>query len=194
MGKKDVGRIITKALRHHPGMLGLTLDKAGYCHVNELVRQLNRYGYQADRALIERIGENERFRFNETHTKIRADYGHSLGLRLSDMYQEDSVPPEILYHGTSLDAVDSIKRDGIIRFAKLQKARDHIFLTEELSVAVKKGFRHGQSVVLPVRARELYDTGETRWYHVKNDIWLIEAAIPSRYIDFSNAVFSDSGN
>lgn len=141
MQKRDVGRLVTKALRHRPQLLNLHLDKAGYCNVDELIKGLNLYGYEADKNLIEEIGKNERFSFNEKHTKIRADYGNSIGLKLSDMYETNDIPPEVLYHGTSYDAIESIKRNGIVRFAKIGKARDHIFLTEQKDVALKKGNR-----------------------------------------------------
>lgn len=188
MGKKDVDRVITKALRHSPQLLGITLNKAGFCHIDDLIKGLNKHGFYADKTLIEQIGENERFSFNEQHTKIRADYGSSVGLLLADMYESDEVPPSILYHGTSLDALDSIKQNGIIRFAKIEKARDHIFLTELKTVALKKGERHGRGIALPIMTKEMYMSGY-KFYHAKNDIWLIEDTIPTEFIDFENIIF-----
>jgi len=183
MSKKIAGRLITRALRHDPDMLNLTLDKQGYCDVETLICQLNAHGCRADRELIEKIGANERFSFNEDGTKIRADYGHSLGLRLADMYPSPAEPPECLYHGTHADVLDSIREHGIVRFAQMAKARDHIFFTEDYEVAVRKGGRHGESVVLPVRARQLSQDGVCAFYHVKNDIWLTEQTVPAAYID-----------
>jgi len=189
MRKRDVGRFVTKVLRHSPQMLDLYLDKSGYCSVDELIKGLNSYGYKADKQLIEEIGENERFSFNKNHTKIRADYGNSIGLKLSDMYKTNEVPPEILYHGTSYDAIESIKQNGIVCFAKIRKARDHIFLTELKDVALKKGARYGKSIALPINAKKLHNDGY-KIYHAKNDIWLIEDAIPSQYIDFNNIIYN----
>lgn len=188
MGKKDVDRVITKALRHSPQLLGITLDKAGFCHINDLIKGLNKHGYNVDKTLIEQIGKNERFSFDKHHTKIRADYGNSVGLLLADMYESDEVPPSILYHGTSLDALDSIKQNGIIRFAKIGKARDHILLTELKSVALEKGSSHGKGIALPIMAKEMYMSGY-EFYHAKNDIWLIEDTIPTEFIDFENIIF-----
>lgn len=188
MLKRDVGRLITKALRHRPQMLNLHLDKAGYCNVDELIKGLNLYGYEADKNLIEEIGKNERFSFNEKHTKIRVDYGNSIGLKLSDMYETNDIPPEVLYHGTYYDAIESIKRNGIVRFAKIGKARNHIFLTERKDVALKKGNRYGKEIALPINAIQLHNDG-FKFYHAKNDIWLISDTIPSNYIGFSNLIY-----
>lgn len=137
MGKKDVERIVTNLLRHSPKKYDLKLDKSGYCNTDELISVLNKHGLKADKSTIEEIGKNERFSFNENHTKIRADYGNSIGLKLSDMYDSPSKPPKILYHGTHLDVLGSIK-NGIVRYPQLQKARDHIFLTDSIEVAIKK--------------------------------------------------------
>lgn len=188
MRKRNVGNLVIKALRHNPQMLNLHIDKAGYCMIDELIKNLNSLGYEVDREIIEKIAENERFSFNENHTKLRADYGNSIGLRLSDMYASNEMPPEILYHGTSYDAIQSIKQNGIVRFAKNAKPRDHIFLTELRDVALRKGARHGTAVVLPIKAKEMHNDGY-RFYHPKNDIWLIEDAIPQEYIDFNNLLY-----
>lgn len=186
--KKDISRIILKALRHKPESLGLTLDLAGYCCVEELVRALKEKGYQVTKEDIDKVGENERFSFDQYHTKIRADYGNSIGLLLSNMYPQDDKPPNILYHGTSFDAISNIQEKGIIRFAyEGLRARDHIFMTELPSVALKKGSRHGKGVGLPVYAVKMYENGY-QFYHAKNDIWLTDY-IPPEYIDFSAMVF-----
>lgn len=83
------------------------------------------------------------------------------------MYDSPSKPPEILYHGTHLDVIDSIKKNGIIRYLQLQKARDHIFLTDSIEVAIKKGFRFGDSAVLPIKTLEMYETDKFEFYHAK---------------------------
>jgi putative RNA 2'-phosphotransferase len=180
--EKDIGRIVTRALRHDPEMLDLTLDKAGYCLVAELVDSLNRHGFAVDAQTIEKLGENERFGFSADHTKFRADYGNSIGLKLCDMYPQDSVPPEILYHGTAREFLDGIREKGILRLGvNGKKGRDHVFMTKSPQVAMKKGKRHGQGIVLPVRAREMYEDGYL-FYHAKNEIWLTDH-IPAQYIN-----------
>lgn len=186
---KDIHRIVTKALRHEPSLLGLSPDKAGYCTVSLIIKGLKEKGFSVNKTDIEKLGENERFSFSdESHTKMRADYGNSIGLKLSDMYGKESEPPEILFHGTSQDAIQSIREEGIIRIGvKSNRGRDHIFLTESKAVAIKKGLRHGKSVGLPIKAFEMANAG-LKIYHAKNDIWLTDH-VPVEYIDFSNMFF-----
>lgn len=187
MGKKDIGRIVTGLLRHSSDEIGLKRDKAGYCDINDLIDKIAEMGRTADKEMIYKIGEDVRFSFNESRTKIRADYGTSCGLKLKDMYDSNSEPPEMLYHGTHLDVINNIKNEGIIRYPQMKNARDHIFLTDDIEVATKKGFRHGESVVLPVMARRMHEDGYLL-YHAKNDIWLIEDTILPKYIDFKNMI------
>ena len=188
---KDINRIITKALRHEPHLLDLTPDKAGYCSVSSIIKGLKEKGFSVSKSDIEQVGENERFSFNdESHTKMRADYGNSIGLKLSDMFQTESYPPEWLYHGTSQEFLKSIQQKGIVRIGvNKNKGRDHIFLTESKSVAIKKGSRHGKSVGLPIKAQEMAKAGY-KIYYVKNDIWLTDH-IPVEYIDFSKMFFTN---
>lgn len=182
-----MSRLVTKALRHKPDILNLKLDKAGYCEIKKLITELNCSGFHISEADIERFGANERFSFNTNHTKIRADYGTSTGLLLENMYPNADEPPEIIYHGTSSDAINSIKKLGIIRFAKKGNARDHIFLTELKEVALKKGSRYGTGAALPVKANQMHKAGY-KFYNAKNDIWLTDN-VPPECIDFSNIIY-----
>jgi len=192
MNRKNVNklsRLVVAALRHHPEILEIQLDSAGYCSKMELRKALNNKGYEISMDDLEAIINNERFGIDKTGQKVRVDYGNSLGMRLEDMYEYADVPPEILYHGTSADALESIKQKGVLRFAQNgKKARDHIFLTEWSGIAIKKGARYGRGVALPIMAREMQEKGFL-FYHVKNDIWLTDH-IPPEYIDYKNLIFS----
>ena len=46
---------------------------------------------------IVRSDEKQRYSFNEDHTLIRANQGHSIPV---DVELQEAEPPEILYHGT----------------------------------------------------------------------------------------------
>ncbi len=186
--KNRVGRLAVAALRHRPEILGLTVDGAGYCYKRELKKALREKGYDVNDEDLESILSNERFGVDKTGQKARVDYGNSLGIKLSDMYEKSEEPPEILFHGTSVDAVNSIKEEGIIRFSKDgNKPRDHVFLTDREIIAIKKGMRHGVGVALPVLARKMHEDGYL-YYHAKNDIWLTDH-IPPEYIDFHDMRF-----
>lgn len=185
MKNKNIGRMVVKALRHCPDMLELEVDKAGYCSVQNLIASLHEHGYKVSADDIEEIGKNERISFNENHTRIRVDYGNSIGLKLSDMYEKSEAPPTYLYHGTSKNVVSAIRENGILRVPAKEgsKARDHVFLTESQEIAFRKGNRHGESVVLRVNALEMHNAGY-EFYHAKNDIWLTDH-IPPQFIEYN---------
>lgn len=183
-----IGRLLVAVLRHDPAILGITLDAAGYCPKEKLQKALKENGYPVSMEELDMILQNERFGQNASGNRVRVDYGNSLGLKLSDMYEKTQIPPKILYHGTSSDAVNLIKKNGILRFAKNgKKPRDHIFLTERAEIAVKKGRRYGTGVALPVFAEKMHQDGYS-FYHAKNDIWLTDH-VPAEYIDFANVIF-----
>ncbi|MGN8809664.1 RNA 2'-phosphotransferase [Absicoccus porci] len=47
---------------------------------------------------IVRTDEKQRYSYNEDHTLIRANQGHSIPV---DVELEEMEPPEFLYHGTA---------------------------------------------------------------------------------------------
>lgn len=186
--EKHASRLLVTALRHDPAILGLELDPAGYCLKTDARKALQEQGYPVSEEELEIILQNERFGVDPTGQKVRADYGSSIGLKLEDMYESSQIPPEILYHGTSADVLDSIKKNGVLRFAKNgKKPRDHVFMTESPAVAVKKGTRYGHGVALSILARNMHEDGFL-FYHVKNDIWLTDH-IPPEYLDLENMKF-----
>lgn len=178
---ENAARLTIRTLRHNPELLNLTLDSRGYVEISVLQQALQCAGYPITSEELLHILSNIRYGFTENRKRVRADYGTSLGIPLSQMYESPDTPPEILYHGTSEDALDSIQHSGIIRFAKNgKKPRDHVFLTELPDVAVKKGNRYGEGISLKILARKMHDDGYL-FYHAKHDIWLTDH-IPPEYI------------
>lgn len=178
---ENAARLTLRALRHRPELLNLTLDSRGHIEIPVLQQALQTAGFPITSEELLQILSNIRYGFSQDRSRVRVAYGTSLGIPLSQMYESPDTPPEILYHGTSKDALDSIQSSGIIRFAKNgKKPRDHVFLTELSEVAVKKGSRYGEGISLKILARKMHDDGYL-FYHAKNDIWLTDH-IPPEYI------------
>ena len=79
-----------------------SFDEHGWREVSDLI---DNYGYSIE--LLKDIVENnnkKRYEFSEDGNYIRARQGHSIDV---DVELEESTPPDILYHGTSSDAVPS---------------------------------------------------------------------------------------
>ncbi|GAB3169681.1 hypothetical protein GCM10027291_20420 [Telluribacter humicola] len=85
------------------------------------------------------------------------------------------VPPDFLYHGTTIRAVDSIQVQGLTR-----QKRHHVHLSPDVETAVSVGRRHGKPYVFTVLAGQMYRDGYT-FYKSANRVWLTEE-VPTRYL------------
>ena len=111
----NTSKFISLILRHRPGIIGITLDEHGWADVQELISGVNNSeGHTLDMETLEEIvrtDEKQRYSFNEDHTLIRANQGHSVPV---DVELEEKVPPAILWHGTGEKFVPSIDKQGLI--------------------------------------------------------------------------------
>ena len=80
---KKTSKFISLILRHKPDAIDITLDEHGWADVQELIDGINRSGgHELDMDMLEEIvrtDEKQRYSFNEDHTLIRANQGHSRG-------------------------------------------------------------------------------------------------------------------
>ena len=106
---KNTSKFISLILRHNPQVIGITLDEHGWADVKELIDGINRAeGHSLDMDSLEEIvrtDEKQRYSFNEDHTLIRANQGHSIPV---DVELEEKAPPDTLWHGTGEKYVSSI--------------------------------------------------------------------------------------
>lgn len=175
--KEDVklGRFLSLVLRHNPGAAKIKLDEHGYADVDQLIKGVNRSGWKMDRQRLERIvAENnkKRYSFNEDGTKIRANQGHSLHVNLG---LQEQAPPDILYHGTSANVVDSIRAKGIVK-----GTRQHVHLSADVETARTVGSRHGKPAVLTINATVMHADGY-KFYQSDNGVWLCDH-VPWKYV------------
>ena len=108
-----ISKFVSMVLRHRPEYIGLKLSKDGWANVYELIEKIKSKGKNIDKDILERVvlyNDKKRFSFNENHTLIRANQGHSIDV---DLEFEEKEPPDILFHGTSVNNIDSIKKYGI---------------------------------------------------------------------------------
>ena len=95
---KNTSKFISLILRHKPETIGISLDEHGWADVQELINGINSSGgHHLDMEEIVRTDEKQRYSFNEDHTLIRANQGHSIPV---DVELEEKIPPALLYHGT----------------------------------------------------------------------------------------------
>lgn len=175
--EKDVrlGRFLSLVLRHRPEAAHITLDAGGWAEVEALLAGCARAGHPLTRGDLERIvreNDKQRYSFDESGTKIRANQGHSIPVELQ---LREAVPPERLYHGTATRFLGSIRREGITR-----QSRQQVHLSAEAETAWKVGARHGVPVVLPIDAGAMAREGRPFW-RSENGVWLCEE-VPWRFV------------
>jgi putative RNA 2'-phosphotransferase len=164
-------------LRHRPEEIGLVLDENGWADLSELLRLADERGKRLTRELVEAVvekNEKQRFTIDASGVKIRANQGHSLRIELGLVPVE---PPELLFHGTVERALDSIRRQGLLRGNRM-----HVHLSADQQTATKVGARRGQPVVLKVAAQLMFKNGYL-FYISENRVWLTEH-VPTQFIGY----------
>ena len=170
----STSKYISLILRHKPEAIGITLDEHGWANVDELLAGVSRT-HPLDMAGLEEIvrtDEKQRYSFNEDHTLIRANQGHSIPV---DVELEEKVPPEILWHGTGEKYVSSIDAQGLI-----PKSRLYVHLSSDVETARKVGSRHGKPVIYEIDCHKMTEDGY-RFFLSANHVWLTKE-VPARYL------------
>jgi putative RNA 2'-phosphotransferase len=165
---------MSKALRHDPGRVGLTLDPAGWGPVSDLLAALG----VARADLDEVVATNDKRRFTVERgedgvERIRANQGHSVAV---DLGLTPLPPPDRLYHGTSAAVLDSIRTTGLNR-----GGRHHVHLSVDEPTAHRVGARRGGAVViLTVDAASMARAG-FEFFRSDNGVWLTDE-VPPEYL------------
>jgi putative RNA 2'-phosphotransferase len=170
-----VSKYLSQHLRHQPESLGLTLAPGGWVEVEELLAACARHRFPISRTELEEVvktSDKQRFAFDETGTRIRANQGHSAPV---DLQLEPIEPPPVLYHGTGEKSVPLVLGSGLKRMA-----RHHVHLSPDVATAVKVGQRHGKPVVLVVDSAAMHRDG-ILFYRSANGVWLVDQ-VPPQYL------------
>lgn len=172
-----VSKFLSKYLRHEPEKLGLRLATGGWVPVAELLAACARTGFPVTADELDEVvasSDKQRFAFDATRAKIRANQGHSVDV---DLQLAPTTPPDCLYHGTAERTVPFIRRDGLLKMS-----RHHVHLSMDAETATRVGQRHGRPVVLTVDAGAMHAAGFT-FYCSDNGVWLVDA-VPVEFLTF----------
>lgn len=173
---RNTSKFISLILRHKPETIGISLDEHGWADVQELIDGINASGsHRLDIDLLEEIvrtDEKQRYSFNDDHTRIRANQGHSIPV---DVELEEKTPPDMLYHGTGEKYVASIDEQGLI-----PKSRLYVHLSADIPTARKVGSRHGKPVIYSIDCARMTVDGY-RFYLSANNVWLTKT-VPTKYL------------
>lgn len=177
MDHKILSKEISYALRHAPEKYGLSPDSESYVPVAQLISAIDKTGkYERGVTLADLEYINSHFdkkRFEISDGRIRALYGHSIAERVE---KAETVPPDILYHGTPRRAVGSIMCEGL----KPMK-RQYVHLSKDTDTAVDVGRRRDSSpVILRIDAKKAHESG-IRFYE-GNDAVILCDNVPPEFI------------
>lgn len=167
-------KFLALILRHRPEVIGITLDPEGWADIEEIILKS---GGKLNRDLIDQaVRENNKKRFavSEDDKRIRANQGHSL--KDVDLKFEPVEPPDVLYHGTSSNAIRAINVEGLRKMS-----RQHVHLSQDIETAYNVGGRHGGSTfVLGVDAKRMY-LDDHQFFLSENGVWLTDS-VPRQYL------------
>lgn len=183
MGKSDkLSVFISLILRHKPDAAGISLDEHGWANVQDLINGINNTGRKIDIKTLEEIvrtDSKQRYSFNEDHTLIRANQGHSVPV---DVDLTEQKPPEFLYHGTADRFLASIMKEGLKPMSRL-----YVHLSKDIETAYKVGKRHGRPAILKVHSDQMSRDG-IKFYISENGVWLTKK-VDIKYLEQINVQF-----
>ncbi len=180
MSLTKTSKFISKILRHHPEIVGITLDEHGWADVDELIEGINNTGRHNLTPelldLIVAIDEKQRYSYSEDKRLIRANQGHSIPV---DVELPVMTPPDVLYHGTASGYVASIEEKGLLPMGRL-----YVHLSKDTKTASSVGKRHrkdGQLVILKINCKQMVKDGYPFYLSV-NEVWLTKE-VPVKYLE-----------
>lgn len=173
-----LSKFLSKHLRHAPEAIGLRLEAGGWVAVANLLAACAAHGHPLTRDELEDLVEDndkQRFAFDESGQRIRAQQGHSVAV---DLQLAPATPPAVLYHGTAPAALPAIRQQGLQKMS-----RHHVHLTADEATARRVGQRRGRPVLLTIDAAALHAAGGV-FYRSGNGVWLTDA-VPPQYIEIN---------
>lgn len=168
---------MAKILRHSPQKFGLSVDDYGYCGISDLAKAIQaqpQWRQVTEEHICHIAATSPKQRFLIKGSQIKARYGHSI-----PVLQETStrhVPPH-LYHGTHGEALEAIKRQGI-----LPMGRQQVHLSESPDFATLAAKRRKNPLLLKIDTRIAMKAGAT-FQFAGNEVWLSTPLPPSSVVE-----------
>ena len=175
-----ISKFMSLILRHKPEVISATIDSHGWLTVDALLPAINEHlelEFPFEFEHLQEVVENnnkQRFSFSTDLQKIRANQGHSIAVDLELLPEH---PPKVLYHGTAIQNIESIREKGLLR-----GERNHVHLSFNYETAISVGIRYGKPIVLKIDTKSMYNDG-IKFYFSKNGVWLTDYVAPE-YIKF----------
>lgn len=175
----QLSKFLALILRHKAGNLDITIDHEGFTDIESVWHVIsNKFGTRYTIEDLHEVVAGDQYgkkRYEIVDTRIRAMFGHS---DVGEILYPTIVPPAILYHGTSIEAIESIKTSGL-----LSQSRQYVHLTTNYENATRVANRHSKEiVVLELSAKDAYENGVV--FHQPEAEHFLCKSVPSRFIIF----------
>lgn len=182
---QERSKYLSYLLRHKPEVAKLTLDKEGWCKLEQLLKNTDFTLEELEAIVAEDEKKRYAFKYWELVTTplqqpikepiaIRANQGHSTNS--VKMNFKAAVPPTVLYHGTTTTAVEQIKKQGL-----KPMSRHYVHASADVETAASVGGRRrGVVTIFMIDTAKMLRDGYM-FRLSDNKVWLIEA-VPPKYL------------
>lgn len=175
MNLTRASKTLSYLLRHSTNPIYIDRD-GGWAEVDTIVQAMQKKhpGFTAQ-MLADIVAQDRktRYSYDPTGTRIRANQGHSIpGVQVA---MEAPEPPELLYHGTARRFLPAILNEGLKPMTRL-----YVHISQDRETALLVGRRHGDPVVLAVKARQFVQDGHVLRCSA-NGVWQAEF-VPPQYL------------
>jgi len=174
-----LSKLLSLILRHKPELVGARLDREGFADVEipELARRISKLrgmSWVEPEHILEVVRLDPKGRFEIRGSRIRATYGHSL--LVEPVGEPTREVPDVLYHGTTEQALNRILREGI-----KPMGRRFVHLTTNPEDALIVARRHGERVViLEIDAKKMVEDGLPIWK--ASEVVFLAELVPPEYM------------
>lgn len=171
----EKSKYLSLILRHKPELANLQLKEDGWADVHTLIK--NTDFTLSELKEIVSTDKKQRYSFDNTYTRIRANQGHSVNVKINF---KEFIPTKDLYHGTSIKVKDIIFKEGIKK-----QSRQYVHLSQDIETAKKVGERHGKPFIFIVDAIKMYENG-IKFYISENNVVLTDF-VDKKYLKTFNS-------
>jgi len=176
-----ISKYLSRHLRHHPKEIGLTLEPGGWVTVADLLKAAGKQRFPiAPVELAEVVSkcDKQRFAFDDTGLKIRANQGHSTAV---DIPRVKVSPPDTLFHGTAARNESLILAGGLLKMS-----RHHVHLSADPHTARLVGARHGKPLLFVIESARMAADGFA-FFRSENGVWLTDH-VPPAYLRIESEI------
>ncbi|MGC8585540.1 MAG: RNA 2'-phosphotransferase [Thermoplasmata archaeon] len=176
-----LSRILTGILRHFPENFNVKLDQHGWANINDIaegIRGKNKKfrflkPYHVEAFIL--TDTKGRFQYDKSAGKVRATYGHSINVDLSDLPSENI--PRKLYYAIVPEEEEFINEIGI-----KPGERKWVHLSDSYEEAYISGrHRTDNPIVLEIDAEKLINDGRAI-YRANEKIYITKEIPPGYFI------------